>query len=260
MSTAPADRTTHPSTTGNRHAPEDKTEPPAQPTLVPTFPAPMQVRLPIRADGKRGSDRIRFRIWQDPRLSGLVQTVVLVISEFVDQAHAARLKGQTIAECAHMSVERCLKAANVAASLGVMAIDRRSHHRRYVFLDSWLRWFGNPAERPERHDVSSSHDTTIRRVTGEPVQKNLLKPIAAAKPPAHAREADRRQQQQQNRLKGLFGAIAARCRELGHDYDEQDERRRLREGEIDIDRLQRHADDLATDVRERRLRRAHGPR
>ena len=160
------------------------------PTAAPPFPAPVQVRLPLRADGKRGSDRIRFRVWQDPRLSGLVQTVVLVISEFVNQAHAARLKGQTIAECAHMSVERCLKAANTAASLGVLAIDRRSHHRRYVFLDSWLRWFGNPAETaespaetaerhdvssshdPERHDVSSSHDTTYRRVTGEPVLEN----------------------------------------------------------------------------------------
>ena len=231
----------------------------------------MQVRLPIRANGKRGSDRIRFRIWQDPRLSGLVQTVLLIISEFVNQAHAARLKGETIAKCAHMSTERCLKAANAAASLGVMEIDRLSHHRRYVFLDSWLRWFGDPAEsperpadtsghEPERHDVSSSHDTTIRRVTGEPVQKNLLEPTAAAKPPALTREADRQQQQQQNRREGLFGAIAARCRELGHDYDEQDERRRLREGEIDIDRLQHQADELAKEIDEKLLRRAHGSR
>ena len=158
-------------------------EPPPRLTLSTPFPAPTQATMPIRADGQRGSDRIRFRIWQDPRLTGLVQTVLVVISEFVNQAHAARLKGRTIAECAHMSVERCLKAANTAAELGVLAIDRRSHHRRYVFLDDWLRWFGAPAETPERHDVSSSHrserhdvssshDTTIRRVTGEPVQVN----------------------------------------------------------------------------------------
>ena len=121
------------------------------------WPAPVQVSMPIRADGRRGSDRIRFRVWQDPRLTGLVQTVLVVISEFVNQSHAARLKGRTIADCAHMSVERCLKATNTAADLGVLAIDRRSHHRRYVFLDSWLRWFGDPAATPERHDDTSSH-------------------------------------------------------------------------------------------------------
>ena len=86
-----------------------------------------------------------------------------------------------------------------------------------------------------------------------------LEPSAAADPP-RASAADRRQQQQQNRLEGLFGAIAARCRELRHDYDEADERRRLREGEIDITALQRHADELATEIREKRLHRAHGPR
>ena len=86
-------------------------------------------------------------------------------------------------------------------------------------------------------------------------------PIAAADP-SRASTTDRRQQQQQHqtRIEGLFGAIAARCRKLGYDYNEQDERRRLREGEIDIDCLQRHADDLEADMRERRLLRAHGPR
>ena len=247
-----------------------------RPRPAPDFPAPVQVRLPIRANGKRGSERIRFRIWQDPRLTGLVQTVALVISEFVDQAHAARLKGQTIADCAHKSIERCLKAANEAAELGVFAIDRRSHHRRYVFLDSWLRWYGGPTEttpnasrdttkRPvtghERHDETSCHDTTKRRVTGEPVQENQIsKPIAAADP-SRATAADRRRQEQQqrreDRIEGLFAAIAPRAREAGHLYDEADERRRLARGEITVEDLQRQADQLLEEVREHRLRRAH---
>ena len=89
---------------------------------------------------------------------------------------------------------------------------------------------------------------------------------AAGASSARARRtsADQRQQQQlerdQIRIEGLFAAIAPRCRELGYDYNERDERRRLREGEIDLDQLQRHADRLLKEVHERRLRRAHGPR
>ena len=86
-------------------------------------------------------------------------------------------------------------------------------------------------------------------------------PIAAAGTP-RARGAGRRQQQQQrqhDRIEGLIAAIATRSRELDMDYDERDERRRLEEGEIDVDALQRLADELRDKTRTRRLRRAHGP-
>ena len=86
--------------------------------------------------------------------------------------------------------------------------------------------------------------------------------IAAADPPrASAAEQRRREQQQrrEDRIEGLFGAIAARAREAGHDYDERDERRRLAQGEINVDDLQQLADRLLEEVREQRLRRAHGP-
>ena len=71
-------------------------------------------------------------------------------------------------------------------------------------------------------------------------------------------EADRQQQQQRNqerireRIEGLFAAIAARARQLGMEYDEADERRRLKVGEIGVEELQAHADRLADEIRGRR--------
>ena len=41
--------------------------------------------------------------------------------------------------------------------------------------------------------------------------------------------------------------------------DEADERQRLAKGEINVDDMQRLADELGEEVRERRLRRIHGP-
>ena len=67
-----------------------------------------------------------------------------------------------------------------------------------------------------------------------------------------------RQQQQRNqerldkRIEGLFAAIAARARELGMEYDEVDERRRLKAGEIGVDELQALADKLADEIQQRR--------
>ena len=56
-------------------------------------------------------------------------------------------------------------------------------------------------------------------------------------------------------VNGLFAATAARARELRREYDETDERRRFAAGEIDIDDMQRLADQLGQELEERRRRR-----
>ena len=95
-------------------------------------------------------------------------------------------------------------------------------------------------------------------VEGRGAQQSIA--VAAGTP--SARETDRQsqqQQRQQDRIEGLIGAIAARAREVGSEYDEADERQRLAKGEIDVDDMQRLADKLGEEVQERRLRRIHGP-
>ena len=79
--------------------------------------------------------------------------------------------------------------------------------------------------------------------------------VAAVQYPSPARATDRQQEQQQHRsqirLEGLLGAIASRARQLGHDFDETDERRRIANGEIDVAALQALADDLDAELAER---------
>lgn len=84
-------------------------------------------------------------------------------------------------------------------------------------------------------------------------------PLAAAEVPGTPEdEAIVDQQQQRNRervderIEGLFAAIAARARKLRMAYDEADERQRLKAREIGIDELQALADNLADKIRDRR--------
>lgn len=233
---------------------------------------PRQLDLPVSFDSKRGCDRIRARLYADQRLKGLVLTVLLALSEFVDVRRKAWPRQTTLAKLVHASRENVGRALSTAAEYAVLAKDR---HRRgagcqYTFLESWIAWFRTPGENsqgaprpPFRSDDTSHLEVTIRHFSGEPVQGNLYSVPIAAAGTSRASTTDRLQQQQLNRnqirIDGLFAAIAARCRELGHKYDERDERQRLADGEIDIDALQRHADDLAEEVLEQRLRRVHGP-
>jgi len=235
---------------------------------------PRQLDLPISFDSKRGCDRIRARLYADQRLKGLVLTVLLALSEFVDVRQKAWPRQTTLAKLAHASRQRVSMALSDAAEK--YAVLEKDRHRRgagcqYTFLESWIAWFRTPGEasngtpRPPFRCHETRHlDVTNGDISGEPVQENLYSDPIAVAGTLRASSVDRRQQQQlernQVRIEGLFGAIAARCRELRYDYDEQDERRRLREGEIDLDRLQRHADKLAAEVHEKHLRRAYGPR
>ena len=94
-----------------------------------------------------------------------------------------------------------------------------------------------------RGEAASPHEGYVRR-------GQISVSIAAAGTP-RARETERRQQeQQQRRIEGLFAAIAARARRLGHDFDEANERRRIADGAIDVAALQALADDLDTELAE----------
>lgn len=238
------------------------------PQLLPGT-GPKQLDLPISFTAKRGCDRIRARLFADHRLKGLALPVLLALSEFVDIRRKAWPKQTTLAKMVHATRENVSRALERAAGYGVVAKDR---HRRgagcqYTFLESWIAWFRSPGEGPKppfRSDVSSHLEVTYRHFSGEPVQGNLISESMAVAGTPRANSADQRrkkqQQRRQDRIEGLFAAIAPRAREAGYTYDEADERRRLREGEIDVDDLQRQADRLADEVHEKRMRRAHGPR
>ena len=89
------------------------------------------------------------------------------------------------------------------------------------------------------------------------LQTEGLKEITAAVDPYRARRTTVQRQQQQpeppspKRINGLLAAIAVRSRDLGRAFDEAALRRQLVEGEIDVDGLQRRADELATEGKER---------
>ena len=97
---------------------------------------------------------------------------------------------------------------------------------------------------------SGVHTTPLKGVRTEGL---ISESIAAAGTP-RAHETDRRrqeqQQRQQHRIEGLFAAVAARARRLGHDFDEAGERRRIADGEIDVAALQALADDLDAELAE----------
>ena len=227
--------------------------------LVPGT-GPTQLELPISFDSKRGCDRIRARLYADQRLKGLVLNALLALSEFVDIRRKAWPKQTTIAKMVHATRENVGRALERGAGYGVVAKDR---HRRgagcqYTFLESWIAWFRTPGEGPKppfRSDVSSHLEVTIRHFSGEPVQGNLISEPTAAAGTSRASSADRQHKQQQHRdqarLEGLLGAIASRARQLGHDFDEVVERRRLAEGEIDVAALQALADDLDVELADR---------
>lgn len=235
---------------------------------------PKQLDLPISFTATRGCDRIRARLWADHRLKGLVLDVCLALSEFVDVRRKAWPKQTTLAKMVHASRQRVSMALSAAAKHAVLVKDR---HRRgagcqYTFLESWIAWFRTPGEAskkpsqpPFRCHETRHLDVTKGDISGEPVQRNLISDRYVAAGTPRAREADRQRQEQQqqrteDRIEGLIGAIAARAREVGRAFDEADERRRLAGGEIDVDGMQQLADELGDEVREKRLRRAHGPR
>ena len=158
----------------------------------------------------------------------------------------------------------------LADGLGVQPRIVRGHLARLERIGLWVR-----VARPGRANlyelrlpVFVSDETEPRIVGSAPpgshdppeVTNEVTKKVQAAAVPAVLSLPPPDQQQQQrlrrteDRIEGLFGAIAARARQLRVKYDEQDERARLKAGEIDVDALQRLADELGEDLQQRRVR------
>ena len=142
----------------------------------------------------------------------------------------------------------------------------------------WVRVGPAPVGRPGRHPSlyelrlpkGLTGDTHVTpRVTPTSPRSNQREVIstantaAAAVLPTAVPKSDTGQQQQQRkierrnkeRIEGLIGACAVRARILGRRYDEAEDRERLTAGEIDVDDLQRLADELQQEIDERQCRR-----
>ena len=215
-----------------------------------------QPGLPISFTAKRGCDQIRARVYHDHRLSSQEALTLLALSEFVNvhtfTAHPKQIRLARMVKTNRTQVNRILHRLE---ALEVLVIDRHRTYCRYVFSDAWMGFF-RPLPHRSRCARDAHQDVRETHITGEPVQRNLYSgSIAAADYPVRAREATARQEQQQQRnqarLEGLLGAVASRARQLGHDFDEADERRRFADGEIDVAALQALADDLEAELADR---------
>lgn len=226
-----------------------------------------QPGLPISFEAKRGCDQIRARVYHDPRLTSQEALVALALSEFVNvhtfTAHPKQTRLAGMVKTNRTQVNRLLHRLEAKA---VLVIDRHRTYCRYIFDGAWMGVF-RPLPGRSRCARDAHQDVRETHITGEPYVREPVEARLweAAAGTSRASTADRRRQEQQqrrrteDRIEGLFAAIAPRAREAGYAYDEPDERRRLAAGEIGVEDLQRQADRLLEDVREKRLRRAHGP-
>ena len=113
-----------------------------------------------------------------------------------------------------------------------------------------------------RGDMVSPQDGRRGDMVSPPMGCTTELPLAvvADRYPSRARDREQQQQRfterkaqrQEERIEGLIGAIAARARRLGMEYNEAEERHLLEAGEIGVDDLQRHADKLEEKLRSRR--------
>ena len=113
-----------------------------------------------------------------------------------------------------------------------------------------------------RGDMVSPQDGRRGDMVSPPMGCTTELPLAvvADRYPSRARDheqqqqrfTERKAQRQEERIEGLIGAIAARARRLGMEYNEAEERHLLEAGEIGVDDLQRHADKLEEKLRSRR--------
>ena len=208
-----------------------------------------QPGLPIKFDSKRGCDQIRARLYHDPRLVGLELTVALALSEFVRlPACVAYPKQKLLVRMVHATRARVSNALQRLETKGVLTIDRGRSHCRYVFLETWRGRFQTvPRCAGKAHlDVPEKH-ISLEPYVLEPVRTSTAAAaavLAAAVSPLE----DGQQQQREWRIEGLIGACAARARKLKRPIDEDLERQRLASGEIDVEDLQRSADELQDEI------------
>ncbi|MCY4373546.1 MAG: hypothetical protein OXC31_07185 [Spirochaetaceae bacterium] len=190
------------------------------------------------------------------------------------------IKQRSLAGELETGLNRVSKVLAELRDTGLVHVSRSKYHSVIRIFLTPQNWADTPGARvstkavplpatPET-GVSGNRDTPETGVASTPetgvtnVSRSLLDVQAAAADvlgtPERAADLTRRQQQQQQRkqerlderVEGLFAAIAARARELGMVYDEADERRRLKAGEIGVDELQALADKLADEIQQRR--------
>ena len=181
------------------------------------------------------------------------------------------IKQRSLAGELETGLNRVSKVLAELRDTGLVHVSRSKYHsviRIFLTPQNWgdtpETGVSGPAGSPR---VTPASGVTENRATPETgvtnVSGSLLDVQAAAADVQSTSERaaglTRRQQQQQRnqerlneRIEGLFAAIAARARKLGMEYDEVDERRRLKAGEIGVDELQALADRLADEIQERR--------
>ena len=242
-----------------------------------------QPGLPIKFDSKRGCDQIRARIYHDDRLTGLELAIGLALSEFVNTStFAAYPKQKLLGRMVHATRPKVSNALHRLEIKRVIHIDRSRAHCRYVFRAEWRGRFqvvpkagakDSRCSRKEHLDVPERNisntytspqlpldsDSSKDDHAPEPYVLNQVRTLIAAADAESVQRRDDQQQQRQkrndDRIDGLISAIAVRARKLDKTpYDERDERRRLAAGEIDVDDLQRLADDLQEQLVDRRRR------
>lgn len=127
-------------------------------------PHEQQLNLPVRFASKRGSDRIKARIYHDHRLRPPVAAVLLALSDFVDVRSKAWPKQALLAQMIHAPRETVGRWLAEAEALGVLEKDRHRPQGRceYTFREAWVRWF--------RCDGGSLLDVTEDHFSTEPVQ------------------------------------------------------------------------------------------
>ena len=184
MPTDDANRTTTPTTTGNRphRAPVDHQAPdaPAAPpgpvaadqasnTPAPDRTEPDQAHaagpelayvteqpgLPIRFESKRGCDQIRARVYQDPRLTPPERLIAISLSEYVNTTtYTAHPKQAKLAELNGTNRSQISRLLRRIAEKGVIEIDRCRTYCRYIFLAEWRGAF---VALPGGRDVRETH-------------------------------------------------------------------------------------------------------
>ena len=181
--------------------------------------------------------------------SGPTHHVCWILYGRMDRRGRVKAKAQTLAD---------------DGGLGVRTVHRSLMHARRIGAVRWRRrrgasWYelnlgGGFTKKRQNCLTGSSRTAPQADLLGlvRTVGKERTSTAAAAVLPAAVSPLeDSQQQQRERRIEGLIGACAARARTLDKRYDEADERQRLAAGEIDVDDLQRLADELQQKIDER---------
>ena len=261
MPTAEANRTTTPTTTSNRSRFQQ---------LELTFWAP-----------RDATEKPRRKLWYEFLLALNLRGASLIAVAFVLDANADS-KGRTTISITRVATDTGISRSTIERAirrmdrLGALWIEPRYDSRNGRRTTSRIHlnqgWKRHP--RSYRRNVSAGHSprhcdggppVTVTGLEVSTVKEvRVLSAAAVEDTPSRATPPTLHEQQQPyrqiRRIEGLIGTIASRARQLGIPYDEADERHGIADGDITVDDLQRHADDLAEAIKDRQLRRAHGPR